>query len=444
MRRAESPCSSFAVITSRSGSQALAGPGAGPNGGGIYIDGFSGGSIPPRDTIREIRINSNPFSSQFDRLGYGRIEILTKPGTDRFRGSVEFEFEDESLNSRNPFVDNRPAFQKRELEARLSGPIIKNRASYFINIETEASDSNSFINALVLNQNLNPLEIRESAPSPASDFEFNPRVDFKLNENNTLVVRYGYERDTEDSAGLGGFNLLSRGYNTSDTEQTVRVTETAILNPQTVNETRFQYIRRRNNEEGLNSAPTIRVLDAFTGGGANIGSAFSNDDRYEFDNSTSFLIGGHALKAGGTLRYSKTSDSSPNNFAGTFTFISLEQYRDAIQGNALPAQFAIAGGNPVAGVSQTDIGAYVQDDWRVSNNFTLSFGLRYENQTNISSNADIAPRFGFAYAPFAGDGTPKTVIRGGYGIFYDRYNSNLTLRERRFNGVNQPSVSETA
>ena len=110
--------------------QALAGPAAGPNGGGIYIDGFSGGSLPPRDTIREIRINSNPFSSEYDRLGYGRIEILTKPGTDRFRGEFEMEFEDESLNSRNPFLDNRPSFQRREFEAQLGGPIIKKRASF--------------------------------------------------------------------------------------------------------------------------------------------------------------------------------------------------------------------------------------------------------------------------------------------------------------------------
>lgn len=110
--------------------QALAGPAAGPNGGGIYIDGFSGGSLPPRDTIREIRINSNPFSSEYDRLGYGRIEILTKPGTDRFRGEFEFEFEDESLNSRNPFLANRPSFQRREFEVQFGGPIIKKRAPF--------------------------------------------------------------------------------------------------------------------------------------------------------------------------------------------------------------------------------------------------------------------------------------------------------------------------
>ena len=417
--------------------QALAGPGAGPNGGGIYIDGFSGGNIPPRDTIREIRVNNNPFSSEFDRIGYGRIEILTKPGSDRLRGSIEAEFEDESLNSRNPFVSNRPSFQRKEIEARLSGPIIKNRASYFLNFETEWTDSNAITNALTLDSDLNPFQRTFTTASPSRDIEFNPRFDFQINENNTLVVRYGYERETRDNSGVGGFNLLSRAFDTTDTDQSLRVTETAVLSPRVVNESRFQYLSRRSSQQGIGTDPTIRVLDAFTGGGANIGNAFNNDDRFEFSNATSVLLDRHTIKFGGRLRYSKTVDSSPNNFAGTFTFTSLDQYRDAILGNALPAQFAISGGEPEARVGQTDIGVFIQEDWRVNEGLTLSAGLRYENQNNISSNSDFAPRFGFAWAPFAKGGRPKTVIRGGYGIFYQRYGSGLTLQERRFDGISQ-------
>ena len=71
--------------------QALAGPGAGPNGGSIYIDGFSGGQLPPKESIREIRINQNPFSAEYDRLGFGRIEILTKPGSDKVRGALSVQ-----------------------------------------------------------------------------------------------------------------------------------------------------------------------------------------------------------------------------------------------------------------------------------------------------------------------------------------------------------------
>ncbi|REJ77853.1 MAG: hypothetical protein DWQ47_15940 [Acidobacteria bacterium] len=417
--------------------QALAGPGAGPNGGGIYVDGFSGGSLPPRDTIREIRINSNPFSSEFDRLGYGRIEILTKPGTDRTRGSVEFEFEDESFNSRNPFLDSRPPYQRKEFEARIGGPIIQNRASYFISFEYQDTQNNSFVNALVLDDNLNEQSLQISASSPSKEFEFDPRIDFQINENNTLTFRYGIERETRDNAGLGGFNLLSRGYETEDTEQYIRITETAILSPRIINETRFQYLRQRSSELGGIDSPTIRVLDAFTGGGANVGNSFANDDRFEIQNFTSFLLDQHSLKVGGRLRYIRTVNASPNNFAGTFTFTSLDQYRDAILGNAIPTQFTIAGGDPQASVSQTDVGLFAQEDWRVNPGLTLSFGIRYENQNNIDSDMDLAPRFGFAWAPFAAGGDPKTVIRGGYGLFFDRFSSNLTLQANRFNGENQ-------
>lgn len=420
--------------------RALAGPGAGPGGGEIFIDGFSGGRLPPRDTIREIRINQNPFSSEYDRLGFGRIEILTKPGTDDFRGEVEFEFEDESLNSRNPFASNRAPFQVRNIEGNLAGPIIKNRASFFVDLGREAADNNSLINARILDPNLNIIPFQFAVLTPSKEIEFSPRFDIQINEKNTLVARYFFERSKSENSGLGGFDLLSRAYSSVDTEHTFRLTETAVLSGSIINEARFQYISRRNSQEGEDNSPTIRVLDAFTGGGANIGSAFSNEDRLEFQNYTSYLRGRHSLKFGVRVRNNRLDNSSPGNFAGTFTFTSLGQYIDTIQNvtNARPSQFTIAGGDPQADISQTDLGLFVQDDWRINPKLTLSFGLRYETQTNISSNFNFAPRFGFAYAPGAdGQNRPKTVFRGGFGIFYERFGESLSLQAIRFNGINQ-------
>jgi hypothetical protein len=342
--------------------RALAGPGAGPTGGEIFIDGFSGGRIPPRDTIREIRVNQNPFSSEYDRLGLGRIEILTKPGTDKFRGEAEFEFEDESFNSRNPFASNRAAFQVRNINGNLGGPIIKKRASFFVDAEIEGTDNNALINALILDPNLNVAPFQLAVLEPSKNIEFSPRFDFQFNDKNTLVARYFFERFNSDNAGLGGFDLLSRGYATVDTEQTLRLTETAVISGSIINETRFQYIRRRNSQEGADNSPTIRVLDAFTGGGANIGSAFSNEDRFELQNYTSVLRGKHSLKFGARFRNNRLDNSSPGNFAGTFTFTSLEQYRSTILNlpGAFPSQFTIAGGNPQADISQTDVGVFVR------------------------------------------------------------------------------------
>lgn len=420
--------------------EALAGPGAGPNGGEIFIDGFSGGKLPPRDTIKEIRINQNPFSSEYDRMGLGRIEIITKPGTEKWQGEFATQFEDESFNSRNPYAANRPPFQLRTFEGDVSGPLIKKRASFFIDAERQSIDNNALINAQILDQNLNVVRFQRAVLTPSLGIEINPRVDLQINEKNSLTVRYGYSRDTQRNAGLGGFDLLSRVYNTIGSEHSLRFSETAILSPTVVNESRFQYVSIGFDQNGGSNLPTVRVNDAFTSGGASIPRAARDEKRVEFQNNTSFLLGGHILKVGGRLRHAAVTDVSPANFAGTFTFTSIDQYRNTILNlpGAFPAQFLVAGGNPRTSVTMTDWGLFAQDDWRLDPKLTLSFGLRYENQSGISDNSNFAPRFGFAYAPGLGPKkTPKTVFRGGFGVFYERFARNFMLQANRYNGSNQ-------
>jgi len=136
-----------------------------------------------------------------------------------------------------------------------------------------------------------------------------------------------------------------------------------------------------------------------------------------------------------------------NNFGGTFVFASLDQYRRAIQNLPLgrPSQFSLAGGNPQATVSQVDLGGFFQDEWRIRPNMNLTYGVRYETQNNISSHFNFSPRLFFAWAPGGtttgtmmgqpGAGQPKFVIRGGFGMFYDRFNESGTLSARAFRGV---------
>src|SRR5215472_11448110 len=132
--------------------QALAGPGAGPNGGSIYIDGFSGGQLPPKESIREIRINQNPFSAEYDRLGFGRIEILTKPGTDKVRGSLYLNESNAIFNSRNPFASNKPDYSNRNFGGNVGGPLSK-RSSYFLNFERRDIQDNAITNAYYVDPN---------------------------------------------------------------------------------------------------------------------------------------------------------------------------------------------------------------------------------------------------------------------------------------------------
>lgn len=433
--------------------QALAGPGAGPGGGEIFIDGFSGGRLPPRDSIREVRINQNPYSSEYDRPGFGRIEIFTKPGTDKWRVEIGSEFEDESVNSRNPFATNRPPFQLRNINGNIGGPIIKKKTSFFFDGEKEDIDNNALINAIVLGPGLVSQPFQQSVVSPIKTYEFNSRIDHQLNPNNTFSIRFLGSGARTLNAGLGGFDLPSRAYSSHDSDSTLRLTETSVLSPTIVNEASFQYIRRRAAQASSDTSATIRVNEAFTSGGANVGNAFNHDDRLELQNFTTISHGRHTTKFGGRIRRIHVLDSSPSNFAGTYTFTSLDQYRNTILhvAGAGPTQFTIAGGEPSAEVRRTDVGVFVQDDWRLRPNLTVSLGLRYEGQTNISDHGDIAPRLGFAYSPGNGKGKPKTVFRGGFGVFYDRFSEALTLQTVRFDGVNQqvfivtdPAILNTA
>lgn len=426
--------------------QALAGPSAGPNGGQIYIDGFTDGRLPPKESIREIRINSNPLSAEFDRLGFGRIEIFTKPGTGNFRGSGFFNFNDESLNSRNPFASSRAAYQSRQYGGNFSGPINK-RASFFLDFERRSIDDLAIVNATTLDSNLNVTPFSQSISTPLTRTTFSPRLDFQINSNNTLTARYGFTRTGTENAGTGGFSLASRAYNTSSTENNLQLTETAIINKNIISETRFQFLTRNTeNSGGDTTTPTIQVLDAFTSGGANIGNSSNNEKRWELSNNTSWSLGKHSFKIGARVRSISIDNISENNFAGTYIFTSLEQYRNVLLGlaGATPTQLTISAGNSQAKISQVDFGTFVQDDWRIRPNLTLNLGLRYEAQTNISNNLNFAPRLGFAWSPDAnGQASGKTVIRGGFGVFFDRIGENLSLSADRYNGTNLQSFVVT-
>ena len=449
--------------------QALAGPSVGPNGGQIFIDGFTGGNLPSKDAIREIRINQNPFAAENDQPS-ARIDILTRPGTDKLRGGASFNFNDESLNSRNPFAINsskRTPFQIRQYDMNLSGPVVAKKASFFVNFGRIETDDNELIRATVLDDNLNPVDFGQGFLVPRRNMFFSPRFDYAINPSNTLVVRYNYNRFRVDNQGVGGFSLPERGFDTVNTNQNIQLTETAILNSTTINETRFQYSHGRSEQIGDNSVPALNVGGSFNSGGSQVGHSINERDFWELNNFTAKQHGSHAIKFGGRVRHVKVDDTNQNNFGGTWSFTggfgrtSIQRYQLTLQlqeqgltpeqiraagGGA--ATFSINSGNPFADVSQTDYGVFLQDDWRVRPNFTLSYGLRYETQTNAHSKYDFGPRVAIAWSPGAANSArpPKMVIRAGTGFFFNRFNEGSTLTANRFNGVNviQTFVTEEA
>jgi hypothetical protein len=457
--------------------QAMAGPAAGPSGGQIYIDGFTGGNLPPKSSIREIRINSNPYAPEFDRPGFGRIEILTKPGSDSFRGQVFFQFNNEDFNSRSALFTQAslPPYKQMFEGFNISGPIKKNKASFSLDFDRRDITENAFILATTLDANFNPLTINQGIVTPQTRMSISPRLDYTINDKNTLIVRYQNTRIGQDDNGVGSYSLVSQAYNTTNQENTIQITETAVLSAKAINETRFQYQHISSTNTAANSTPQINVPGSFVSGGSAQGNFGSTQNNYELTNNTTYLVGTHSFKWGARVRQAQLSATSMTDFNGSYTFLGgtgpqLDANNNPIVGTSVDltalqvyqrtligqkeglsdaqirllgggaTQFQLGAGTPTISVNQFDIGLYANDDWRLRPNVTISMGLRYENQTNISDYGNFAPRAAVAWGLDAHGNTPaKTVLRVGAGIFYDRIALNSTLSAELYNGVTQQS-----
>lgn len=478
--------------------QALAGPSAGPGGNQIFIDGFSGGRLPPKESIREIRINSNPFSAEFDKLGFGRIQIFTKPGSDKFHGQGMYSISDNVWNARNPFSVVNPPFRSQQFGGNVSGPLGKH-ASFFIDAERRAIDDNGIIVATVptpdflgsttygLTQTPNSASSAQTPnyfATPQRRTTASPRVDYQLNSNNTLSLRYSYLKNDRPITGIGNFNLPSAtigsynfsgaGYSTNTEEHTIQAVETAVLGAKAVNETHFQFDHSNQNWTSQSTAPQLYVGQAFVVGGSGYSSpgypgSYDTENDYELQNYTSLTEGAHTLKFGIRIRAATLENSTPRNFNGIYQFLggnfptldanlqvipgqtskllSIDQYSlterllaSGLSSQAVsqrgygPSKYTVSAGNPYVSFYQMDFGPFIQDDWKVRPNLTISMGLRWESQTNIYDHSSIAPRFGFAWSPDskAGGGRAKTVIRGGWGIFYDRFSAANVMTAMRY------------
>src|SRR6185437_10090223 len=356
------------------------------------------------------------------------------------------------------------------LAGSLSGPISKH-ASYFLSVFRRSTEDASIVTAFRLAGEVNgdfakgiynnqadyvTVPFGDTVVAPQGRLAISPRVDFQLGQNNMLTVRYQRWQQSEKNGGVGQFSLLDQASNSDSHEDEIQIADTQILSTRAINETWFEFRRDYSSQSPFAATPQIQVSGMETFGGSASGTSSGHSLGYEVRDLLTLALGKHSISTGGRLRATREANSSNANFNGTFTFggqrcspgqanctavTAAQNYAATIQGLGTgqswseiqangggPSQLTLAYGKPGIVGTMSDASLYYQDDWSVRPNFTFSYGLRWETQTGVPDNNDWAPRFSFAYALGDSSKQAKTVIRGGYGFFFDRFDLDNILQ----------------
>jgi outer membrane receptor protein involved in Fe transport len=422
------------------------------------------------DTVKEFQVNQNGFSAEFGRAAGAVINVVTKSGTNKFTGSAFEYFRDESLNARNPNLvaanRPRPKGQINQFGGTFGGPIKTDKAFFFGAYEGQRSN---LPNPVVLNSlPFAPASVIALLTPKAASYNIDRKqdtylikTDFNINESNQVWVRFNQQNFT--GTNLENSGTLSAAEHTGNSNvKTSALTSnwTHSISARFFNEFRFQYSRDR--EPGLANSNSPEVAVTANAGGINDGTFnfgrnnFSPREttitRYQFINNQTFITGNHTIKYGADLLFDRIFNFFPGLFGGSYTFTS---YANLAAG--IPSRYrqSFAGAGTTGGTTKpnsSEYGFFVQDDWRAMPKLTLNLGLRYDyqaiakpqvqnpNATLLAAGFDtsfqpkdknnIAPRFGLSYAF-----DEKTVLRGGYGLFYARTPSILTGTAHSQNGV---------
>ena len=396
----------------------MAGPGA-----TLRVDGFRGGKLPPKSQIRSIRFSRDMFAAENHGGGMVFVDITTQPGMGPLRGGLDFTFRDDVLNARNAFVDEKGPEQTQQYGFNLSGTLIKQRTSFSLS----AGGASLYDSANIYAAGPDGT-VSSNVRRPSDRVNFNGRIDHALTKAHTLRLTFQRNADDQKNLGVGGYDLTERAYARSSDDRLLRLAESGPISRNVFGESRVQLHWLSNSVDSAYELPTVSVLDAFTAGGAQQAGGRRSTE-LEWATNVDWAKGKHAVRAGTLLEGGSYRGDSRTNYLGTFTFASLSDF-DA----GRPTTFSRRAGDPLVRYSMWQAGLFVQDDWRVRKNLTLSGGLREELQTHLDDRWNPAPRVGFTWSPFK---SGKTTIRGGGGIFYDWLDAGTFEQTLRVDGVHQ-------
>ena len=430
----------------------------------VTVDGFEQLLwLPPKQAIQAIRISSNWFAAEFAEPGRARVDILTKPGTNRLLGDVRANFNTEAMNARNALAPQHPSGQMREITGYVSGPVIPNRLSFVAYRGYWSQRQSHVINATVLDPGYTIAPHIDTIAAPSRVDNLWVGMTYQIAPPHTLAMSFSGTTERAQNLGLeSGLDLAERSYRRTASNRALRATLTSVPSPRAMNEVRVQLNPQESTVQADNATAAVFVLDAFNAGG-NQEALFSARQHVgvELADVVTMFVSGHTLKAGLQARSAGRRYTDAANAGGAFLFgadferdaagvpvvdatgervaISpVEHYRRTLLGlpGYAPSQFWMTRGNPDVAFRETSVGAFAQDDWILTSRLTMSYGLRSDWQT-ASSEAGIGLRAGLAVAL---DSARKNVVRAGAGSFYQRIDPELTHDITRFEGGHQQQV----
>ncbi len=370
----------------------------GTNGVTLVVNGVeaNGPGVAP-SAIKEVRINQNPHSALFARPGRARLEIITEGGTPRFHGTLNLMFRDSLFDARNTFALIKPPEQRRYYEGSLTGPIgHSKKTSFLLSVDRDEEDKQSIVVAEGVNGPIN-----ENVPSFMRHFFGSGRIFHDLANGNQFWIGYSYERQTTENQGVGGTVLPEAATNSKFQEHEINVSYRKVFSPTWVNQLRFLVGHYDAPTTSLNSNPQIVVSGAFTGGGA---QANARRTEYHFDGTdiVAYVSGKHQLNFGIDVPdISRRGFDDFTNTAGTYTFGSLAAFTAG-----QPSTYLVQRGQGHLVFLEKSLAGFIEDNFRLKPNFSVSLGMRYYWQNYFHDDPDnFAPRFGFAFL-----GIPMKVV----------------------------------
>ena len=346
----------------------------------------------------------------------------------RSRGSIDVAYRDESLNAQNPFTPFKGQEGLQQGGLTFSGSIVPNKSSFSLSVQYgSAFDSGNILAAAPSGET-----VASPIRRPVDRASINARFDQAFGDGHLL--RFSYQRTANEmrNQGVGSYDLIGRAYATTFAENVFRMSENGAIGRRGFGESRLQVRWSDSTAESAIEAQTVRVLDAFTSGGAQRRGGSRAVD-VEAASDLDYVRGAHSMRMGLLVEGGRYRSNDEVNYFGTYTFASLDDFNAGRASN-----YSRRSGDPAIEYSNLQMGAYWQDDYRVRKSMLLSYGVRYEGQTLVGDWNNVSPRATLTWSPFK---SGRTNFRAGTGWFSDWMASSIYEQTLRVDGLRQREVN---